>query len=199
MFVWLYLFRTCFPWLCWTAPSFLQLYLARQSVLQAVLLFCSFNCTIYHLHSCTCPGHCLYGSICLGHVFHSCVGLWHHSYGYIWPGNQSCEQSYYSMALIAQYITYIVVHAQGIACMALFVHDMFSVARFPWLYLARQSALQAVLLSHGFNLTIYHIHSCTHPGHCLYGSIYLAHVYCSCVGPQYHSCSHIWPCNGSSK
>ena len=121
LFVWLYLFSACFARLCRTAASFPWLYLARQSFLQAVLLFCGFNCTIYHLHSCTHPGHCLYGSICLGHVDRSCGGPCHHSHSYIWPGNHSCEQSYYSTALIAQYITYIVVHTQAIVCMALFV------------------------------------------------------------------------------
>ena len=128
LFVWLYLFRTCGPQLCGSAPSFLQLYLARQSLLQAVLLFCSFNCTIYHLHSCTYPGHCLYCSICSGHVFHGCSGPRNHSCGYIWPGIQSCKQVCYSTALIAKYITYIVVHTQDIVRMALFVQDMWSAA-----------------------------------------------------------------------
>ena len=122
LFVWLYLFSACFPQLCKTVASFPQLYLARQSVLWAVLFFCGFHCTIYHLHTrCTCPWHCLYGSICLVHAFHGCVGPLRHSCGYIWPGNHSCKQAYYSMALIAQYITYIVVHTQDIVCMALFV------------------------------------------------------------------------------
>ena len=129
LFVWLNLFRTCALWLCGSAPSFMQLYLARQSLLQAVLLFHGFNCIIYHLHSCTYPGHCFYASICSGHDFHGCSGLQHHSRGYIWPGNQSCKQACYSTALIAQYITYIlVVCIQGIVCMALFVWNMFTAA-----------------------------------------------------------------------
>ena len=122
LFVWLYLGRACFLWLCWTAASFLQLYLARRSFLWAVLLFCGFHYTIYHLHRCKCPGHCLYGSICLVHAFRSFVRLLHHSHSYIWPGNQSCGQYFSSVAFIAQYITYILdVHAHGIVCMALFV------------------------------------------------------------------------------
>ena len=128
LFVWLYLFRACLPRLCESAPSFPRLYLARKSLLRAVLLFHSFNCTIYHLHSCTYPEHCFYASICSGHVFHSCSGLQNHSHGYIWPGNQSCKQACYSAALIAQYITYIVVQIQGIVCMALFVWNMFTAA-----------------------------------------------------------------------